>query len=289
MHIIGVDFSGAEPETGKTWIAWGELDGDGVLTIKNCQPISRATLTHKLTALENPAVVAMDFPFSVPEVFAAFWHCKRPSLVPYDGNMTHLWAASHKMGRDAFIKFVKDEWKGEPKRICDLEIQGKLEPFSQVQSPLRHSNIPAMLQMTFEGMQMLNLLRCKSKVRIPPLHPDPEQDSVTLLEVMPGATVRSLVGKKYRKGYKGGKEWWQNRKHILDKLPGCSAIELAIPDEIHGMSRANDDALDAVVAAISAALWHKDRSIFHRPEDVDGLDWKTVRLEGWLYAPNPRR
>ena len=288
MRVIGVDFSGAEPETGKTWIAEGSLSDGGFLTLTCCHPITRADLTRKLAALEEPAVVAMDFPFSVPEVFAAFWHCNRPSLVPYDGNMTHLWAAAHKMGRNAFVKFVTDEWKGEPNRFCDLEIQRKLKPFSQVFSPLRHSNNPSMLQMTVEGMQMLNLLQGKSKVRIPPLHPVPEQDSITLLEIMPGATLRSF-GLPYR-GYKSGQNPLKNRDKILRELSQKMISLTPLPRLLTLTCRANEDALDAVVAVITAALWHKDRSaksFFCYPPDPGQPNYGKVQLEGWLYAPKP--
>lgn len=277
--IMGVDFSGAKPETGKTWIAEGSLSDDGVLTLNSCHPIIRADLAAKLQSLKDPAVAAMDFPFSVPEVFAKFWHCKRPHLVPYKGDMTHLWDAAHKMERDPFIKFVKEEWRGEPKRTCDLGIQ--------VFSPLRHSNHPSMLQMTIEGMLMLNDLRGKSAVRVPPLHPDPEPDTITLLEIMPGLTLRSLD--LPARGYKGGQNPLKVRNKILTELPKQVRVKqlglnlFPLSAAITLTCRANDDALDAVVAAITAALWQLNRDAFRHPESKE--ERQAALLEGWLYAP----
>ena len=51
------------------------------------------------------------------------------------------------------------------------------------------------------------------------------------------------------------------------------------------------DCLDAVVAALAAALWSTDPGLFSLP-NVDGNDGdplslpeSVLRLEGWLYAP----
>ena len=286
MRIIGVDFSGAQREVGKTWVAEGSLSDGGLLTLNNSHPITRLDLTAKLKSLSVPAVVGMDFPFSVPEVFANFWHCKRPSFASNIENMARLWVAAHKMGRPAFVKFVKDKWTGEPKRVCDVEIQKNLKGI-QVFSPLRHSNHPSMLQMTIEGMLMLNDLRGKSAVRVPPLHPDPAPDSITLLEVMPGATLRSLNLLPDHDGYKGGKYALRKRQGILTELPnqvGQLGLELDIPSHVLKQTcRANDDALDAVVAAITAALWQLNRDAFRHPESKE--ERQAALLEGWLYAP----
>ncbi len=70
--IIGVDFSGAATE-GKTWICEGKLVGSE-LCLTDCLPITRSELTDKLKKLKGPIVVAMDFPFSMPEEFInSFW------------------------------------------------------------------------------------------------------------------------------------------------------------------------------------------------------------------------
>lgn len=299
MRVIGVDFSGAEPEVGKTWIVEGALNGN-VLTLQSCHHIIRADLTRKLADLEKPAVVAMDFPFSVPRGFADFW-C--PSRVAQEGLMPDVWATAARLKlrdfrtrRDTFV--ASRHW--EPKRACD-----PLESFSCL-----HDTRPDMVPMTFWGMRMLNRLwqgTTASPVLVPPLlqpnRPD-EKEPITLLEVMPGATLRSL-DLPY-KGYKNGQRTDQRRQKILNELPVrarpvevnlrvdtdrpchrglCQVIRNnANRTNLYDICRYHDDALDAVVAAIAAALWAipETREHFIRPPEPIA---PTVRLEGWLYTP----
>lgn len=311
MRIIGVDFSGAEREVGKTWVARGELVGN-VLTIENCQPISRADLTNELAGLREPAVVGMDFPFSVPEVFAKHWKgaiASRCGSVVFD-SMPNLWAAAAGMkwenlknlqGQLQIDKFAKRD-----KRPRELKYPKRASDPSEALSPL---NI-RMVQMTFRGMQMLNRLKERPEIRVPPLHPDPEQDFITLLEIMPGATLRSF-GLPYT-GYKNTpgitpeqrEQRREMRRYILNELPGGArpvAVDLRVPVgrchqrcqaaprganllPLYAICHHHDDALDAVVAAIAAALWAipETREHFIRPPEPIA---PTVRLEGWLYTP----
>ena len=277
MRIIGVDFSGAgsDDSVGKTWMAQGWLDGN-ILTIKSCCPISRRALTDELAGLTEPAVVAMDFPFSVPAEFAEFWQ-------PDARQMPALWEAAAGMDIGAFTKqrdsFAKDRKSGkkEPKRPCDP---------SEGISPL---NI-RMRSMTLAGMQMLHRLwrrfedgEINRPLRIPPLHPDPEQDSITLLEVMPGASVRSLVSENHRKGYKGDGDWVRWRLEILDELPDQAwkwGLRLPVINERTELCLANDDAMDAIIAAVTAALWK-----IRVPAETDGSNCPRASLVGWMYVP----
>ena len=317
MRVIGVDFSGAGSDThvGKTWIARGELVGN-VLTIESCCPISRAALTGELAGLPEPAVVGMDFPFSVPKKFACCWAADIGTNVgttPAFKAMPDLWAATtntdwasaanKKRSKDSNAKQVpvaKVEWmafRGLRDEFCKEHgaLKRKYDPDGSY-SPLKWDGNPNMVPMTFWGMRMLNALYPGpdgKPIWVPPLQCPQPKPHITFLEVMPGKTIGKLVGEEYSKGYKGGKNCWQNRKDILDKLPGCSEpgcseIEVTIPDEIRGMCRANDDALDAVIAAITAALWDKDRSVktlFCYPPEPGQPNYDKVQLEGWLYAP----
>lgn len=306
MRVIGVDFSGAEPEVGKTWIARGELVGN-VLTIENCQPISRADLTNELAGLTNelaglrePAVVGMDFPFSVPVEFANFW--QQRDVLAAGWEMPNLWAAAAGIELEEF-RNLRDGFvpqHGEPRRVGDPP---------EALSPL---NI-RMLPMTFRGMQMLHhLWGWPEEIQVPPLHPDPERDSVTLLEVMPGATLRSFglphTGYKDTSGItqEQREQRREMRRYILDELPGGAMpveVDLRVETDrpchrgqcqvirnnanrtnLYDICRHHDDALDAVVAAIAAALWAmpETREHFIRPSEPIA---PTVRLEGWLYTP----
>ena len=310
MRIIGVDFSGAGSDNalGKTWLAQGWLDGN-ILTINSCYPISRACLTNKLAGLSGPAVAAMDFPFSVPVEFAKCWQ-KRPDIVAEGATMPDLWKAAARTKWGDFEKLAtgfgkqrkklgKQKW---PVRECDQGIP-------EAKSPLQHKANPDMLPMTFAGMQMLNDLypgSANKPVWIPPL-PRPDQNPhTTLLEVMPGAVLRRLELPFVR--YKDGKQSLdlrlQNRRRILDNLPeranpvkvclsvpvkrchkGCGvAGEKGKPTRLYDICLYHHDALDAVVAAIAAALWAipETRKHFVKPQNPDD---PTIQLEGSIYTP----
>lgn len=287
MRIIGVDFSGAQSDR-NTWMAEGVLEGN-TLTIENCHRIRRAALTRKLAELSEPAVVGMDFPFSVPVEFANFW--QQIDVLAAGWEMPQVWAAAAGMDwntfRDLRAMLRLDRFNREPKRLCD-------PPESY--SPLHYAP-PNMVPMTFRGMQMLNRLWQRPEIRVPPLHPDPERDSVTLLEVMPGATLRSF-GLPYT-GYKNTPGITQEqreqrremRRYILDELPQrINPLTVNLPGEVYDICLNNDDALDSVVAAITAALWATDRERFIIPPAPGQPNYNPARtlLEGWLYIPRRR-
>ena len=112
-------------------------------------------------------------------------------------------------------------------------------------------------------------------------HPAPQRETVTLLELMPGALLKS-IGLPY-KGYKKGRAALELRDEILGGLAEASGVELPNLDRVRMACRANDDCLDAVVAATGAAAWAKDASRFHHPGDDDELE--DAALEGWIYVP----
>ncbi len=274
MKIIGVDFSGAGGynTVGNTWIARGELNRNR-LTLNPPHPISRADLTEELANLDKPAVAAMDFPFSVPAEFARFWQ-------PDARQMPDLWAAMEWANFSA----TRDEFVGlrwEQKRHCD-------PPESK--SPLKRYN-PDMRTMTFRGMQMLNRLwrgMTVSPVMVPPL-PQPnrpeEKEPITLLEVMPGAVLRSL-GLPFR-GYKvTTAAALEMRRYILNELPQrINPLTVNLPGEVYDICLNNDDALDAVVAAITAALWVNTPDRFPQPPAPERPEYQASLLEGWLFKP----
>ena len=271
MHIIGVDFSGAERETGKTYLAQGWLEGNN-LTLASSRSVSRDQLTGILRRARGPVVAAMDFPFSVPAEFARFWQ-------PVAQQMPDLWAAmeweNFSTTRDEFV-----ELRWEQKRHCD-------PPESK--SPLKRYN-PDMRPMTFRGMQMLNRLWrgiTASPVMVPPLpqpnRPD-EKEPITLLEVMPGAVLRSL-GLPFR-GYKvTTAAALEMRGYILNELPQrINPLTVNLPG-VREQCLGNDDALDAVIAAITAALWVNAPDRFPQPPAPERPEYQVSLLEGWLFKP----
>ena len=60
------------------------------------------------------------------------------------------------------------------------------------------------------------------------------------------------------------------------RLPGLHSLRMGC--------HANDDFLDAVVAAVGAACWAQGSDRFRHPQS-DEL--ALARLEGWIYVPYP--
>ena len=271
--IVGVDFSGHRDDR-NTWVARGRYDADRALLLDSVQPARRADLHDLLAALPTPAVAALDFPFGVPVGFTAHLSPKRrPERMP------DVWKAVSDMTADEFLagrdRFVADH--GEVKR------SGDMRHFPESYSPLHRAN-PNMLPMTFEGIRLLHRLSRNDPRRwhVPPLkRPAPSADTVTLLELMPGAFLKA-VGLPH-KGYKKGRRSSELREVITDGLAAASGLPLPTLEFLRMGCHASDDFLDAVVAAVGAACWARDRNRFRHPR-ADEL--ALARLEGWIYAPH---
>ena len=214
ITIVGVDFSGARADK-NTWVAQGRLDIEGSLRLESAQSIRREELYRLLAEIATPAVAALDFPFGVPAQFAA--HLSAGGL-PKD--MPDLWQTVTAISADEFIDardcFVGEH--GEPKRAGDQ----KHHPESY--SPL-HAVNPNMLPMTYQGIRLLRRWHEGQPRRwyVPPLPFDGDAAfAVTLLELMPGALLRS-IGLPF-KGYKRGRQSSERRTEILDGLAVKSGI-----------------------------------------------------------------
>ena len=271
--IVGVDFSGHRDDR-NTWVALGRLDSGGALLVDSVQPARRADLHDLLTTIPPPAVVALDFPFGVPAEFAADLS---PTCPPRA--MPDLWRTVSAMSAEAFLaardRFVADN--GELKR------SGDTRHFPESYSPLHRVN-PNMLPMTYEGIRLLHRWREEDRQRwhVPPLEPPTRPaDTVTLLELMPGAFLKA-VGLPY-KGYKKGRRASELREKITGTLATASGIPLPNLDAVRMGCRASDDFLDAVVAATGAAGWAQGAERFRHPQS-DEL--ALARLEGWIYVPH---
>ena len=274
--ITGVDFSGARSDT-NTWIARGQLDGEGTLSLDSVQRIRRAELGDLLPQIPTPAVAALDFPFGVPRRFAEHLGVVSPCHA-----MPDLWDVVAAMGIDDFIgqrnRFVAEH--GEPRRAGDLKYH------RESYSPLHRVN-PNMLPMTFHGIRLLHHWHLEQPRRwhVPPLKPGgAPAEAITLLELMPGALLRS-IGLPY-KGYKKGQRARQLRDEILVSLAAKSGVGIDNLSDVQSDCRENDDCLDAVVAAVGAAAWALDPARFHHPIEDELPD---ARLEGWIYVPATTR
>ena len=277
--IIGVDFSGHR-EDRNTWMASGTLTDQAALLLDSVQPVRREDLYDYLAKVPTPAVAALDFPFGLPRAFAKFLCHRRPT-----GDMADVWQVVSILTGAEFVA-ERDQFVGqrpdlplsqrEPKRAGDLAHH------RESYSPL-HTVNPNMLPMTYEGIRMLQRWHEERPRRwhVPPMEPTGSTtERVTLLELMPGALLKS-VGLPY-KGYKNGRAALEKRDEILGGLAEASGVDLPNLDRVRLACRANDDCLDSVVAAVGAAAWAKDASRFHHP-DQDEL--KDAELEGWIYVP----
>ena len=283
--IVGVDFSGAKTDTA-TWVTRAEMDGRRMLLLSS-QSMRRAELTDLLASLPPQTVAALDFPFSVPQQFAEFW-------LPEATEMPTLWREAAGMEFQGFLA-LRDEFcslNGEPMRRGDLY-------FPECYSCLHKFN-PNMVPMTFRGMQMLHSL-WNAGCRVPPLD-DSGRTGPLLLESMPGAVINSF-GLPH-KGYKNGKRQSELRQQVLGGLEERSGIEILNLDDCRYQFLDNHDCLDSLVAAVAAALWARDPSLFRCPgengETTPSLarrqaspaamamtELDAARLEGWIYAPYP--
>ena len=281
--IVGVDFSGAKSDNA-TWVTRALLEGPGI-RILSCRPVRRADLTEFLASLPGETVAALDFPFSVPVEFARFWQ-------PGAGEMLALWQMAADMEFEDFLSMRDEfcsEW-GEPMRRGDLY-------FPECYSCLHKFN-PNMVPMTFRGMQMLHHL-WNAGCRVPPLE-DAGRTGPLLLESMPGAVINALA--LPHKGYKNGKQQLELRLRVLDGLEERSGVPIANLADFRDQCMESHDCLDSLVAAVAAALWTKDPSMFRRPGDTEDetpslprrqaspaamvmRELDAARLEGWIYAP----
>ena len=263
MKIYGVDFSGARGDS-NTWLAEGSLV-DGELTLESCRPIRRASLTGLLKGALTPCIAAMDFPFGVPQAFAAYWAAEVTSLVDLWRTAAETDIERFLERRDAFV-----ERQGEPKRVCD-------EYYPESYSSLHKAN-PNMLPMTYRGMELLAVLH-DAGWSVSPMDPG-NSERRTAIEVMPGATLRSLD--LPFKGYKKGRNAFELRKRILDGLAESGRVSVEGLAELSETCMFSDDALDAVVAAITGALWVAAPDAFRLPRDEER---SGAAMEGWMCVP----
>ena len=69
--IIGVDYSGDKRDC-NTWVAQGNLDENGALTLHSAEMTRRKDVTELLSTVSTPTIAAIDFPFCVPQEFAEY-------------------------------------------------------------------------------------------------------------------------------------------------------------------------------------------------------------------------
>ena len=274
--IIGIDFSGAKSDR-STWVAQGKLTVDGALLFYNAEMTPRKQVLNLLSTVSTPAVAGIDFPFGVPRAFANSL-CGGSDIK----SMPDVWYLLAGMTQHEFIA-TRDAFV---ERFGELKRAGDEYHFPESFSPLHKVN-PNMLPMTFLGIRMLSELHSRSASRwvVPPLESQTaDRDStVTLLETMPGAFLKA-IGFDYAvyKRYKKARNALQNRRFILDSLSIKSGIDLPNIADLREDCLANDDCLDSVIAAVTAACWAQNAARFRHPNRAE---LTAANLEGWIYVP----
>ncbi len=84
------------------------------------------------------------------------------------------------------------------------------------------------------------------------------------------------------RGYKKGRDRFQLRKRILDRLENSTRVRVSGLAELHETCMTIDDALDAVVAALTGALWVAAPDAFRLPSDGER---DIASIEGWMCVP----
>ena len=279
--IIGVDFSGAVTNQ-NTWVCEGMLHGE-TLCVESCLPITREDLAGKLAGMREPMIAAMDFPFGLPIDFVN-------KTYPSKSKGLGVWSISRddSLWKD-FEKFAR-EFNGNRFRLCDETLNKKIKS-AGVKSPLATSP-RNMLPMTFRGMQMLHWLKRKGFNILPFDDCSSINSERILMEVMPGATLRALklnLPYKAVKTEKSARNSRKNRAEILFRLPNKSRIRVHNIEQFRPYALNFDDCLDAIVAAVTAAMWLKSPKQFILPPREDDPKFRRIKSEGWLYVPDPTK
>lgn len=281
-QILGVDFSGGGDcnHVGNTWVANGTLDGDH-LSMEIPRAASRAGLASRLETTGFGSVAAIDFPFGVPRKFLEFHDCAAST-------MPAVWERFSCTTPEEFRKDVRklaSERNEKGEKHIEVKREGDERHYSEAMSPLNLR----MYRMTLRGMQVLHRLHSDNPTwwSVPPLTM-PDESTVCLLEVMPGAFLNGVgFPRTVTKYYKNAKNRIHNRKLIIECLADRVkplGIQLNLSDRVRDLCLKDDNCLDSVVAAVAAAAWKRCPGGFRHPQDSEKA---AARLEGWIYAPRP--
>ncbi|MDE2687716.1 MAG: DUF429 domain-containing protein [Chloroflexota bacterium] len=270
--VIGIDYSGAKHDR-DTWVAQGELKADSTIELWSAYPTIRRDVVSLLMQVSTPAIAGIDFPFCVPTGFIKFLYgdCNLTEMSEVWKIIGSLEQEDFIARRDSFIEKIGYE----PKRAGDKKY------FRESFSPL-HDVRPNMIPMTYYGINMLCELHDSHPGRwiVPPLQSpsDMTGNTVTLLETMPGAFLKAIGAR--HKGYKTTHNAIENREGIIEIIE--RRFDITLPSAMRMGCLANDDCLDAMVAAVAAASWAQDATQFRHPTR-DELS--LAKLEGWIYVP----
>lgn len=321
---VGCDYSAASRQPNATWMAVARYEA-GKLSFERLENIGSDKLLVNLGALKTrdetstrckPLVIGLDFPFSLPLIFAQALLATGSDQSPRPCHWQTLAELVSQIDYSAFEELAVATSRGnggEPRRLTDKLTDPK------AQSPLHRIN-PGMLKMTWQGMpQLLELSKqgfnilpfnnisagaakesdpstSKSASSASESTPSAKESASSASEIVPSvmevypAALLKAMGLPHRK-YKGQDESARALRRTIIELQSVNKIsktpvELELPPSLRAAAEACDDALDAVIAALGAALARLNRQTYAPPA---GPSLAQVAVEGWIYVPYPQQ
>jgi hypothetical protein len=261
--FAGAAFSGdmRDPRE-RTWLAQLELREERLLLLR-LEATGRSGLQTYLRGsdrlLLRAEAIGLDFPFALPLPFAE-------TLLegPFPGE--GWWALARrleKLSRPDYLMALQDfrEKHGEILRATD-ERAGAFSPLHRVS--------PDLGPMTYHGVRMIAEDRSRYAIR-----PFESAKGRLLLEVYPGALLRRL-GLSVRDE--------AAREATVDALQALPQWSVAMDAEQRKRCVASPHAVDAVIAARSAAVAVLSGEAERRPEELSPEQGDRIRREGWIYG-----
>ena len=269
--VLGVDFSGASDAGDNIWLTEGtwsaaELTVSSVTSAATNWDSSRDAALEGLVNVISSGdhdVVGLDFPFSVPQdvVEEDNWHRFARNLE------SHRDAERNGHPAERFRTGCRDRADGtDKKRRTDEE--------HRAQCPY---GVRIKYQTYFGIVDVLRPLVEAHDVPVEPLSTAGEGPP-TVVEVYPAATINSLFDED-SSGYKGTSETaLEKRTSLVAELesaePGVSFDGDGGTDRPKLATLCSDDALDSVLAALSAARACESDFSIGGSEDVHGIEGK---------------
>jgi hypothetical protein len=247
-----------------SWLAVVELREDRLGVIR-LEATGRAGLHHLLRdpdgTLMRAEGIGLGFPFGLPLPFA---EKLMGGPFPDQG----WWAFAKHLERTPLPDYLIAlqefrDGQGEPGRLTD-EASG-------APSPLRRSD-PDLGSMAYHGIKMIAEERSRYAVR-----PFESAQGKLLLEVSPAGVV-----KRIRSGRGNGEG--ANRGALLAALTKIAPFPVVVPEPLIQKCLARPEALDAVIAARSAALAVMSGETDKTPEELGTGHGDRIRREGWIYG-----
>lgn len=285
LAMAGVSFSGVKEETNEAWLCHGAIEGE-VFQVKHNHKLALPAISAELSKIENLTNLALACPFSLPLDFLQFLGVKDEGF-KYD-QWQQIAEKLVFTAQEDYHQLIEAYHK-DAKRLTDKQVN------PQAASPV-HRGSPAMWLVTYHGIRFLAMLD-PSKYNILPFA-DKLEEHCSVIEVNPRAVLKNfgLPDTGYRSREKKDRDQMHSTRHKMLKaligakdellragkskaklIPGLSVsakVEHAVVE--------SELALDALLAAYTAAIFETSANIFSDPFATDNMD---IFIEGWIYSP----